>query len=99
MSSSESERDLGAEALELAGVLERFLGGGEIDVLPPEAVQALLAVASKFFTAHREEGVVYDAIGANGITPTDVMVTASALLKAANLQVFELGMWQNYTGR
>jgi hypothetical protein len=33
------------------------------------------------------------------VSPTDVMITASALLKAADLQVFELGMWQSYTGR
>ena len=30
---------------------------------------------------------------------TDVMVAASGLLKAANLAVFELGMWQSWTGR
>jgi hypothetical protein len=34
-----------------------------------------------------------------GATATDVMVTASGLLKAANLAVFELGMWQSWTGR
>jgi len=33
------------------------------------------------------------------VSPTDVMITASSLLKAADLQVFELGMWQSYTGR
>jgi hypothetical protein len=27
------------------------------------------------------------------------MVTASGLLRAANLAVFELGMWQSWTGR
>jgi hypothetical protein len=27
------------------------------------------------------------------------MVTASGLLKAPDLAVFELGMWQNWTGR
>jgi hypothetical protein len=27
------------------------------------------------------------------------MITASGLLKAADLQVFELGMWQSWTGR
>jgi hypothetical protein len=27
------------------------------------------------------------------------MVTASGLLKAADLAVFELGMWQSWTGR
>ncbi len=33
------------------------------------------------------------------ITATDVMVTATAMLKAVNLQVFELGMWQTWSGR
>jgi hypothetical protein len=28
-----------------------------------------------------------------------VMVTASAMLKAVNLQLFELGMWQAWSGR
>ena len=35
----------------------------------------------------------------NSISATDVMVTASGLLKAADLAVFELGMWQSWTGR
>jgi hypothetical protein len=33
------------------------------------------------------------------VSSTDVMVSASGLLKAANLAVFELGMWQSWTGR
>jgi hypothetical protein len=33
------------------------------------------------------------------VSATDVMITASGLLKSADLQVFELGMWQSWTGR
>jgi hypothetical protein len=33
------------------------------------------------------------------VTATDVMVTVTAMLKAVNLQVFELGMWQAWSGR
>jgi len=33
------------------------------------------------------------------VTATDVMVTVSAMLKAVNVQVFELGMWQSWGGR
>ena len=36
---------------------------------------------------------------AGGIANTDVMIMASALLRSANLAVFELGMWQSWTGR
>jgi hypothetical protein len=32
------------------------------------------------------------------IEATPVLVTASALLKAANLELFELGMWQSWSG-
>jgi hypothetical protein len=33
------------------------------------------------------------------MTATEVVVTVSAMLKAVNLQVFELGMWQAWSGR
>jgi hypothetical protein len=33
------------------------------------------------------------------VTATDVMVTVTAMLKAVNLQVFELGMWQAWAGK
>ena len=32
------------------------------------------------------------------MTATEVMVTVTAMLKAVNLQVFELGMWQAWSG-
>ena len=33
------------------------------------------------------------------MTATEVMVTVTAMLKAVNLHVFELGMWQAWSGR
>jgi hypothetical protein len=33
------------------------------------------------------------------MTATEVMVTVTAMLKAVNLQLFELGMWQTWSGR
>ena len=37
--------------------------------------------------------------GGAQVTATEVMVTVTAMLKAVNLQVFELGMWQAWSGR
>ncbi len=31
-------------------------------------------------------------------TATNVLVTVSALMKASNLEIFELGMWQSWSG-
>jgi hypothetical protein len=69
-------------------------------VLSPEALQALLAALCKNYSARVEAGEDFLPLSQRGrCTPTDVMVTASKLLKSANLQVFELGMWQSWTGR
>jgi hypothetical protein len=88
------------EAKRLATELDKALEAGALDVLSPEALQALLAALCKNYSARVEAGEDFLPLSQRGrCTPTDVMVTASKLLKSANLQVFELGMWQSWTGR
>ncbi len=62
-------------------------------------MQAVIAAACRVYTARREAGEDIAPVAKNSISATDVMVTASGLLQAADLAVFELGMWQNWTGR
>ncbi len=89
-----------AEAARLAAEIEKSLAGGRADVLTPAALQALMAAACKAYAAQVEAGNPIAALSARTtVTPTEVMVTASGLLRAANLAVFELGMWQSWTGR
>jgi hypothetical protein len=89
-----------ADALRLAAEIERSLADGRIDTLTPPALQALMAAACKTYAAQIEAGNPMAALAQRStVTPTEVMVTASGLLRAANLAVFELGMWQSWTGR
>jgi hypothetical protein len=89
-----------AEAIRLAAAIERSLAEGQTDLLTPAALQALMAAACKSYAAQVEAGNPMAALAQRTtVTPTDVMVTASGLLRAANLAVFELGMWQSWTGR
>jgi hypothetical protein len=89
-----------AVATRLAAAVQRGLADGKTDVLTPEAVQALMAALCKTYAAHMEAGGQFMPLnGRSGVTATDIMVTASKLLRAGNLQVFELGMWQSWTGR
>jgi hypothetical protein len=91
--------DASAHALQLAADIERSIVSGE-PAVSNEAQQRLLAALCKRFSQQVQEGQPASAVGANsGLSATDVMITASALLKAADLQVFELGMWQSWTGR
>jgi hypothetical protein len=89
-----------AQALRLAADIERGLADGRLDMLSPEALQALMAAACKAYAAQVEAGNPLAALAQRTtVTPTEVMVTASGLLRATNLAVFELGMWQSWTGR
>jgi hypothetical protein len=88
-----------AEAKRLAAVLERGIVDGKLDMVSAEALQKLIAAACRVYTARVEAGEPIMPVSRNSISATDVMVTASGLLKAADLAVFELGMWQSWTGR
>jgi hypothetical protein len=88
-----------ADAKRLAAVLERGIVDGKLDMVSAEALQKLFAAACRVYTARVEAGEQMTPVPRNSISATDVMVTASGLLKAADLAVFELGMWQSWTGR
>jgi hypothetical protein len=88
-----------ADANRLAATLQRSIADGKLDLVTADALQALIAAACRVYTARREAGEEFAPVSKNSITATDVMVTASGLLKAVDLAVFELGMWQNWTGR
>ena len=88
-----------AEANRLAAVLERGIVDGKLDMVSAEALQKLMAAACRVYTARVDAGEPIMPVPKNSISATDVMVTASGLLKAADLAVFELGMWQSWTGR
>jgi hypothetical protein len=88
-----------ADAIRVAAVLERSIVDGKLDMVSAEALQKLLAAACRLYTARTEAGEQLATVPKNSISATDVMVTASGLLKAVDLAVFELGMWQSWTGR
>ena len=80
--------------------IEKGLAEGRLDILTPQALQALMAALCKTYAANIEAGLTFPLLADRGsVTSTDVMVACGALLKSANLQVFELGMWQSWTGR
>ena len=87
------------DAARLAATLERALADGRADVIAPEALQTLLAALCKIYSVQLETDPGLLPVAARSLNSTDVMVTASGLLKSSNLAVFELGMWQSWSGR
>ena len=90
---------LSADAIKLAGEIERAFQKSD-QAISEEAMQALMGTLCRVYSAQVENGFKYTPIAeGQAVSPTGVMVTASGLLRAANLAVFELGMWQSWTGR
>jgi hypothetical protein len=88
------------DATRLAADIERALASGKLDTLTPQALHALMSACCKTYATRVEAGEdLLPLAQRSTVSPTEVMVTASGLLRAANLAVFELGMWQSWTGR
>jgi len=89
---------LSADAIKLAGEIEKAFKKSDAAV-SEEAMQTLMGALCRVYAAQVENGANYTPIAEGQVvSPTGVMVTASGLLRAANLAVFELGMWQSWTG-
>jgi hypothetical protein len=63
-------------------------------------IQSMLAKTVRLYAerAGEQDGTL-PAFASDAATATEVMVTVTAMLKAVNLQVFELGMWQAWSGK
>jgi len=101
MSSPESTgASVSDRAIALARDIELATLNGQLDAVSPQAMHAILAALTKAYGANVEVGQGYPVLaGPASASGTDVLTLCGALLKAADLQVFELGMWQSWTGR
>jgi hypothetical protein len=63
-------------------------------------IQDMLAKSVRLYAerAAERDGAL-PAFAPDAATATEVMVTVTAMLMAVNLQIFELGMWQAWSGR
>ena len=66
--------------------------------ISPEIIQQLLTPLIKIYTVRFQSGdrspPLYDA---RNVPPTAVMVTCASMLRALNIEVFELAIWQAFT--
>jgi len=64
-------------------------------------IQIMLAQAARLYAerAAESDGPLSAFPPDVAVTATEVMMTVTAMLKAVNLQVFELGMWQAWAGK
>jgi len=91
--------ELSAEAIRLAREIGKAFAKDD-NVISIDAMHTLMGMLCRVYSVQVENGAQHTPIEAGQVVnPTAVMHTASGLLRAANLAVFELGMWQSLTGR
>ena len=66
--------------------------------LPPADLQAVLAALIRLYAARSQAGDRFPPFTDAGVSPTEVLIMASAILRTANIELFELGMWQAWAG-
>lgn len=82
---------------DLIARLEEVVAAGRTDALTQEELQRLVCATVKLYAAKFEAESGFPAVPYASINATEAMMTATALLKAANLNVFELGLWQQWS--
>ena len=79
--------------------IERLVANGAVDGLPDATLQRLFKACVQLYAQKVDAGRRFAPCGdTRDISATSIMVTASGLLKGANLELFELGMWQSFSG-
>ncbi len=84
----------------LRTVVEAVLAGGDVAAVPDEAIQQGLTALVKLYAAKWEAGARFAPILPDaGVSATAALTLVTALMKAVHVELFELGMWQAWSGR
>jgi hypothetical protein len=91
--------DLSARAVALAREIEQAFAKTD-DAISIDAMQALMGTLVRVYSTQVDNGARHTPVKTGqSVSPTALIHAASALLRAGNLSVYELGFWQNATGR
>jgi len=84
---------LGADFVDAA---ERALSSGKLDELSDAELEAVMTAAVRLYAAKAEaEDKEVRPVTPERITPTDIVVTVSAMIRAVGLNLWDVSMWFN----
>ena len=84
--------------MQLAKDIDAAIRLDDIERFSPEAMQALIASLTRLYAANKDRENHFPVVGPqSGVSATEAMVLCGAMLKATDLQVFELGLWVSWS--
>lgn len=87
-------REVADVAAAFCDVVTAALQRGELDAIPDDALRRVLTAAVKLYAAKAEAAdgeLAPFEVGA--VTATETVVTACAMIRAAELNLFDIAMW------
>ena len=76
------------------GTAERALGKGLSSHIPSGELSRVMTAAIKLYAAKAEAEEQFPApVSADKVTPTEIVLVVSELLRAADISLFDLAMW------
>ena len=86
-------------ASEIAARLNDSVDNYRLEDIPDDSLGQLFASVVRAYGAKVQNNENPRVFGRNsGITPTDVMIGVTGMLDGVNLQLFEVGLWQSWSG-
>jgi len=90
---------LDAAVKSLARRIQDEIASGNTEIMTLEGLEAMLGSLFSLYAGHTEEqGSLTPLKLGETANATAILMTTSALLRGANLELFELGMWQSWSG-
>jgi hypothetical protein len=87
-----------AYIMQLAKDIDASIQSGNLERFSPQAQQTLMSALTRLYAANKEQGNDFGLLGPqSGVNATDAMTLCGAMLKAVDLQVFELGLWLSWS--
>jgi hypothetical protein len=88
---------LAEQVEQLYQTADRVLATEGLAAVSDETIQQLLTLAVKLYVARREQGSTLSPFVENeSVNATDVTVTVMGMLKAVNLDLFEVSLWRHW---
>jgi hypothetical protein len=96
---AEPPGSLTAETRELAAKILRSMEEGQSEILTEEALGELFGALCKLYSCNAEQQERLSPIRTDSsANATAVLMTTTALLRGAKLELFEIGMWLSWSG-
>jgi hypothetical protein len=95
----ETESRAGALGGDFVDAAEHALASGELDGVSDAELERVMTAAVRLYAAKAEGDTPPAVVAPERVTPTDIVVTVSALIRCVGLNLWDVSMWFNRAKR